>query len=135
MTLPKLVTIAGLLVFAVSPVRAQEKVVLVIHGGAGVESRAQMTPELEKAYRTDLERALRAGYEAMRRDGGTSLDGVQAAINVMEDSPLFNAGRGAVLNREGKHELNASIMEGKTKKAGAVAGLARVKNPITAARL
>jgi beta-aspartyl-peptidase (threonine type) len=109
------------------------KAVLVVHGGAGLD--AKMTPAAEKQYRDDVEAALRAGYEAMQKHGGSALDGVVAAINVFEDSGRFNAGKGACYNREGRHELNASIMEGKTKKAGAVAGLVRVKNPITAARL
>jgi beta-aspartyl-peptidase (threonine type) len=109
------------------------KAVLVVHGGAGLD--AKMTPAVEKQYRADVEAALRAGYAAMQKPGGTALDGVVAAINVFEDSGRFNAGKGACYNREGGHELNASIMEGKTKQAGAVAGLVRVKNPITAARV
>jgi beta-aspartyl-peptidase (threonine type) len=109
------------------------KAVLVIHGGAGLDAR--MTPAAEKQYRDDIEKALRAGYDALQKPGGTALDGVVAAINFMEDSGRFNAGKGACYNREGRHELNASIMEGKTKKAGAVGGLTRIKNPITAARL
>lgn len=115
------------------PPETAPEAVLVVHGGAGLD--AKMTPAAEKQYRTDIENALRAGYEAMQKPGGTALDGVVAAINVMEDSGRFNCGKGACYNREGKHELNASIMEGKTKKAGAVAGLVRVKNPITAARV
>jgi L-asparaginase / beta-aspartyl-peptidase len=121
---------------ALAPAEAQEprpKAVLVVHGGAGLD--AKMTPAVEKQYRDDVEAALRAGYEAMQKSGGTALDGVVAAINVFEDSGRFNCGKGACYNREGRHELNASIMEGKTKKAGAVAGLVRVKNPITAARM
>jgi beta-aspartyl-peptidase (threonine type) len=115
------------------PPETAAKAVLVVHGGAGLD--AKMTPTTEKQYRTDIESALRAGYEAMQKSGGTALDAVVAAINVMEDSGRFNCGKGACYNREGKHELNASIMEGKAKKAGAVAGLVRVKNPITAARM
>ncbi len=128
--------VALLLVPALAPADPPEtaaKAVLVVHGGAGLD--AKMTPAAEKQYRTDIEAALRAGYEAMHKPGGTALDGVTAAINMMEDSGRFNCGKGACYNREGKHELNASIMEGKTKKAGAVAGLVRVKNPITAARV
>jgi beta-aspartyl-peptidase (threonine type) len=109
------------------------KAVLIIHGGAGLDAR--MTPAAEKQYRDDVEASLKAGYEAMQKPGSSALDAVVAAINVMEDSGRFNAGKGACYNREGGHELNSSIMEGKTKKAGAVAGLTRVKNPITAARL
>ncbi len=115
------------------PARAPDKAVLVIHGGAGVAPRAKMTAEKEKEYRADLERALRAGHEVLQKNG-TSLDAVEAAIRVLEDSPLFNAGKGAVFTREGRNELDASIMDGKTKKAGAVAGVTRVKNPIAAAR-
>jgi beta-aspartyl-peptidase (threonine type) len=110
------------------------QVVLAIHGGAGVVPREKMTPELEKKYRADLERALREGYKALERDGGTSLDAVEAAVKVLEDSPRFNAARGAVFNHDGRNELDASIMEGKTKRAGAVAGLTIIKNPISAAR-
>lgn len=111
------------------------KAVLVIHGGAGVEPRAEMPPERLKQYHADLERSLRTGLAAMQKPGGTSLDAVVAAIKVMEDSPNFNSGKGAVFNREGRVELNASIMEGKTKRGGAVAGIDRIKNPIAAARL
>jgi beta-aspartyl-peptidase (threonine type) len=111
-----------------------DKVVLVVHGGAGAEAKNKLSPELNKKYRDGLERALQAGRAALQRDGGTSLDAVEAAIVVLEDDPIFNAGRGAVFNREGRNELNASIMDGKTRKAGAVAGVARIKNPIAAAR-
>jgi len=109
-------------------------VVLVIHGGAGAIDRKKMTPALEQQYRADLEKALRAGHAILQRADGTSLDAVEAAIKVLEDSPLFNAGKGAVFNREGRNELNASIMDGKDRRAGAVAGVARIKNPISAAR-
>jgi beta-aspartyl-peptidase (threonine type) len=132
----RLAIVVLLLMPAFAPAGPQElapKAVLVIHGGAGLD--AKMTPAAEQQYRADVEQSLRAGYEAMNRPGGTALDAVVAAINVMEDSGRFNAGKGACFNREGRNELNASIMEGKTKKAGAVAGLSRVKNPITAARL
>lgn len=111
-----------------------DRVVLVVHGGAGAEAREKMTPALEKAYRDGLERALKAGHAALTRKGGTSLEAVEAAIVVLEDDPHFNAGRGAVFNREGRHELNASIMDGGTRRAGAVAGVSRIKNPIVAAR-
>jgi len=106
---------------------------MVIHGGAGTISREQMTPEREAAYRASLERALRAGYAVLQR-GGPSLDAVQAAINVMEDDSLFNAGKGAVLNAEGNAELDAAIMNGATLAAGSVAGIHRTKNPINLAR-
>ncbi|MBI2808954.1 MAG: isoaspartyl peptidase/L-asparaginase [Planctomycetes bacterium] len=112
---------------------AQDKVVLVIHGGAGAIERAKMTPEMEKQYRAALTLALKKGHAALAK--GTSLDGVEDAIKVLEDSPLFNAGKGAVFNREGRQELNASIMDGKTKRAGAIAGINRIKNPISACRV
>src|SRR5438045_2454228 len=121
----------SLLLFAI-PALAQDKVVLVIHGGAGVVSKKKMSAELEKQYRDALETALKTGYQALK---GGSLDGVEAAIKFLEDAPLFNAGKGSVFNRDGRHEMNASIMEGKTKKAGAVADISRLKNPISAARL
>jgi beta-aspartyl-peptidase (threonine type) len=108
--------------------------VLVIHGGSGVLSRKEMTPELQKQYRADLEKALRAGRQALEKKGGTCLDAVEAAIKVLEDSPRFNAGKGAVFTSEGRNELDASIMEGKEKRAGAVAAVTRAKNPIAAAR-
>jgi beta-aspartyl-peptidase (threonine type) len=111
----------------------QQRWGMVIHGGAGTIRREQMTPEREAAYRAGLERALRAGYAVLRR-GGPSMDAVQAAINVMEDDSLFNAGKGAVLTVDGRPELDAAVMDGATLKAGAVAGLHHVKNPIDLAR-
>jgi beta-aspartyl-peptidase (threonine type) len=107
-------------------------VVLGIHGGTGME-KAKLTPELEKLLRADLKTALETGKAALDK-GGTSLDAVEAAIRVLEDSPHFNAGKGAVFTKEGRNELDASIMEGREKKAGAVAGVTIVKNPISAAR-
>jgi beta-aspartyl-peptidase (threonine type) len=107
---------------------------IAIHGGAGVISRDSMTPENERAYNADLGRALDAGYEVLAR-GGTSLDAVVAAVKILEDSPLFNAGKGAVFNHAGANELDASIMDGATQRAGAVAGLRHVRNPIDLARL
>ena len=109
-----------------------DKITLVIHGGAGTITRANMSPEREKAYREGLDLALQKGYEVLKK-GGTSVQAVEAAIHVMEDSPLFNAGKGAVFTNEGKNELDAAIMEGKTLKAGAVAGVTTIKNPISAA--
>src|SRR5882724_6855139 len=108
--------------------------VLLIHGGCGVIPRAEMTPAKEAEIRAGLEAALTAGYDALQQPEATSLDGVVAAIKVLEDSPLFNAGHGAVFTREGKNELDASIMDGKTKQAGAVASVTTIRNPITAAR-
>jgi L-asparaginase / beta-aspartyl-peptidase len=107
---------------------------MVIHGGAGTISRDNMTPELEAQYHAALERALRAGHRILA-DGGTSLDAVEAAVRILEDEPLFNAGRGAVFTSEGRNELDAAIMDGRTLQAGAIAGVTRVRNPITLARL
>ena len=105
----------------------------VIHGGAGVIRKGDLSPEKEKEYRAKLEEALTAGYRVLQ-NGKTSTDAVQTAINILEDSPLFNAGKGAVFTADGKNELDASIMDGKTLAAGAVAGLHHVKNPINLAR-
>jgi L-asparaginase / beta-aspartyl-peptidase len=105
----------------------------VIHGGAGVITKGSITPEKEKEYRAKLEEAVLAGYKVLQ-DGKTGLDAVEIAIRILEDSPLFNAGKGAVFTADGKNELDASIMDGKGLRAGAVAGLHRVKNPISLAR-
>lgn len=110
------------------------KPVIAIHGGAGTILPEQLTPELEKKYRGALELALKSGYEILK-NGGSSLDAVQAAVIVLEDEPLFNAGRGAVLTHEGKCEMDASIMDGATRRAGAVAGIHGIKNPVILARM
>lgn len=110
-----------------------QKVVLVIHGGAGTIEKKYMTPEKEKAYHDKLIEALQAGYKAIKA-GKTSVDAVQAAINVMENSSLFNAGKGAVFTHDGKNQMDASIMNGANLKAGAVADVSTIKNPIDAAR-
>ena len=107
---------------------------LVVHGGAGTITRASMTPEREREYRDAMTQALRAGHAALEA-GGSSLDAVVAAITIMEDSPLFNAGRGTVFTAEGTNSHDASIMEGSTRRAGAVAGVGRVRNPSELARL
>ena len=107
---------------------------IAIHGGAGVISRATMTAENERAYRADLERALDAGYAVLDK-GGSSLDAVVAAVKILEDSPLFNAGKGAVFSHAGVNELDAAIMDGATQKAGAIAGVRHLRNPIEVARL
>ncbi len=107
--------------------------VLVIHGGAGTILRSQMTPEKEKAYNDALREALQKGYAILEK-GGPALDAVEASVRVLEDNPLFNAGKGAVFTNEGRNELDAAIMDGKTLAAGAVAGLTTVKNPVSAAR-
>lgn len=107
---------------------------IVIHGGAGTIKKKYMTPEQEDAYRAKLQEALDTGYEILE-NGGTSLNAIQKTINVMEDSPLFNAGKGAVYNSAGEHEMDASIMDGNTLNCGAVAGVKHIKNPINAARI
>ncbi|WP_430411154.1 isoaspartyl peptidase/L-asparaginase family protein [Kordia sp.] len=106
---------------------------LVIHGGAGTILKKNLTPELEAQYKETLEKAAKKGYEILN-NGGTSLDAVEQTIHILENSPLFNAGKGAVFANNGKNELDASIMEGKTLNAGAVAGVTNLKNPISAAR-
>jgi beta-aspartyl-peptidase (threonine type) len=108
-------------------------VVLAVHGGTGM-AKAEMTQNRSQELRAALEKSLRAGYERLNKPDSTSLDAVEVAIRLLEDSPLFNAGKGAVFTHDGRNELDASIMEGKTLKAGAVAGVTRIKNPITAAR-
>lgn len=116
-----------------SATTGDSKYVMVIHGGAGTIEKKFMTPEKEKAYTAALTEALQNGYNLLK-EGKTSIEAVQAAINVLENSPLFNAGKGAVFTHDGKNELDASIMDGQTLKAGAVAGVTTIKNPINAAR-
>jgi len=111
----------------------QKKYVMVIHGGAGTILKKNMTPEKEAAYIAVLTQALQAGYMKIK-EGKTSLDAVEATIHVLENDPHFNAGKGAVFTHEGRNELDAAIMDGKTLMAGAVAGVTTVKNPISAAR-
>ena len=104
-----------------------------LHGGAGVIERASLSPEQDAAYRAALKTALEAGGAVLER-GGSALDAVQAAIEIMEDNPLFNAGRGAVFTAEGRNELDAAVMNGADLTAGAVAGLTTTRHPIAAAR-
>lgn len=111
---------------------AQKKYVMVIHGGAGTILKEKMSPQVEKLYTDKLQEAILAGY-AQLQAGKTSVDAVSAAIVILEDSPLFNAGKGAVFTHDGKNELDASVMYGKDKTAGAVAGVHTIKNPIKAA--
>jgi beta-aspartyl-peptidase (threonine type) len=106
---------------------------IAIHGGAGAIPRQALTSAREKQYRASLEGALDAGYAVLER-GGPSLDAVTAAVRILEDDPLFNAGRGAALTREGAAELDAAVMDGKQQRAGAVASVRHVKNPIDLAR-
>src|SRR5699024_9365622 len=104
-------------------------IVLVIHGGAGTMSKENMTDDRENAYREKLTEALKEGFNRIQ-SGGSGVEAVQAAINIMEDSELFNAGKGAVFTNDGRNELDASIMRGDDLMAGAVAGVRTIKNPI-----
>lgn len=106
---------------------------IAIHGGSGTINRTEITPEQEKAFREGLEAALDAGYKRLAQ-GGSALDAVEQAVRSLEDNERFNAGKGAVFSASGKHELDASIMCGQSLKAGAVAGVTNVRNPITLAR-
>jgi L-asparaginase / beta-aspartyl-peptidase len=112
---------------------AGKKHALVIHGGAGTISPDQMTPQIERELRAGLQRSLDAGQIILRK-GGSSLDAVTAAVRVLEDDPLFNAGRGSVFTSAGTHEMDAAIMDGRTLRAGTVGAVARVRNPIDLAR-
>jgi beta-aspartyl-peptidase (threonine type) len=107
---------------------------LALHGGAGTISRSLMTAAAEQGYRHALQAALEAGYDVLRQ-GGPALDAVETAVRSLEDCPLFNAGRGAVFTHDGHHEMDAAIMDGRNRAAGAVAGSRTVQNPIRAARL
>lgn len=128
-----------LLIVGLAGCQSQEKqiakvdYVLVIHGGAGTILKKNMSPEREKQYIDKLTEVLKVGEEVLK-NGGTSLDAVTKAIVIMENSPLFNAGKGAVFTAEGENEMDASIMDGSNLKAGAVGGIRNVKNPILAAR-
>jgi beta-aspartyl-peptidase (threonine type) len=106
---------------------------LVIHGGAGTIERVKITPQIDAAIRTALNKALEAGSRVLA-SGGNALDAVEASVRILEDDPNFNAGRGAVFTYEGTHELDASIMDGRTRAAGAIAAVGTTKNPITLAR-
>ncbi|MDR3739823.1 MAG: isoaspartyl peptidase/L-asparaginase [Terracidiphilus sp.] len=112
---------------------AAHKWAIVVHGGAGVIERAHMSAQVEAEYRASMAEALKAGADVLDR-GGSSVDAIEAAIKILEDNPLFNAGRGAVFTAEGKNELDAAIMDGSTLKAGAVAGVTRTRHPISLAR-
>jgi beta-aspartyl-peptidase (threonine type) len=112
---------------------AVENIVFAIHGGAGTLRREDFTPRLEARYRNNLRRAVQSGYEVLNA-GGTSVEAVEAAITFLEDSELFNAGKGAVMTTDAGHELDASIMDGSNLDAGAVTGVKHIKNPISLAR-
>ena len=121
------------LAHADNPPAASPHWALAIHGGAGVIERVNLTPEKEALYRAGLSEALAAGSRILR-GGGSSLDAVEATVRVLEDNPLFNAGKGAVFTAAGRNELDASIMDGKNLKAGAVTGVTRTRNPVSLAR-
>ncbi len=108
-------------------------IALAVHGGAGTIAPEHLTPEREQAYRAALELALKQGH-AVLAEGGAALDAVEVAVRALEDSPLFNAGKGSVFNADGQHEMDASIMNGLDLQAGAVASVQNVKNPISLAR-
>ena len=123
----RLILLTGVL--GMSQISADQKPAIVIHGGAGTITKASMTEAKEAAIRATLEASIKAGYQALL-DGADSTQAVARAINIMEDSPLFNAGKGAVFNADGKNEMDASIMEGAGLNAGAIAAVSQIKNPI-----
>lgn len=116
-----------------TPENIKQQWAIVIHGGAGGISRERMSPKLDSAYRASLNEAMQTGVRILS-SGGTALEAVEKTINVMEDNPLFNAGKGAVFTHDGKNELDAAIMDGSNLAAGSVACVTDIKNPITAAR-
>jgi len=124
--------LSALFIFSCSIQSNENKIGIVIHGGAGTILKENMTPELENSYMIKLEEAIRTGYDILK-NGGPSKDAVEQAIRVMEDSPLFNAGVGAVLTNDERVSLDASFMDGKNLNAGAIAGSSYIKNPISAA--
>lgn len=128
----RLLVLILLMFLSVNIMAKDQKISIVIHGGAGTILKKNLSDEKEKAIKMKLSEALNAGYEILE-EGGDSAEAVIAAINIMEDSPLFNAGLGAVYTATGEHELDASIMRGSDLQAGAVAGVKSVKNPINAA--
>jgi len=125
--------IAALIMTSAIPAQATANWAIVVHGGAGVIERKDLSPEQETAYRAAMNRAIQAGGAVLGK-GGSALDAIEATIRLMEDDPLFNAGRGAVFTAEGRNELDAAIMDGKTLAAGAVAGVTRTRHPISLAR-
>lgn len=111
----------------------ESNISIAIHGGAGTILRSTMTEELQSKYEAGLKMAIDAGYSVLAQ-GGSSLDAVEASVRSLEDCPLFNAGRGSVFNHVGKHEMDASIMDGRNCTAGAVCGISNVRNPVSLAR-
>src|SRR5882757_2750108 len=135
MSRPKLLALLCLTVVCAPALAVEPRLLAIaIHGGAGVIDPAKMTPERAASYRAGLAAALDAGYAILER-GGSSVQAVTAAVRTLEDDPQFNAGRGAVLDHEGDAELDAAIMDGHGPRAGAVAGVRHVKNPVELARL
>lgn len=112
----------------------KNKFAIAVHGGAGTILKSLMTSEKERAYQQGLTDALNAGYLILEK-GGSAIDAVEAAVMALENFPLFNAGRGAVFTNKGTHEMDASIMDGKTLEAGAVSGISNVQNPVHLARV
>lgn len=133
MAMKSLITFLLISLTALFAVAQQPKYALVIHGGAGTMDRNDLTPEIEKQYTEVLTKALHVG-DSVLANGGTCMDAIEKTIVIMEDSPLFNAGKGAVFTHEGLVELDASVMDGQTLKAGAIAGVRDIKNPIRVAR-
>src|SRR4029079_6780607 len=115
------------------PTQMQPHYGIAIHGGAGNLTKLNLTPEQEQAYKDKLSQALQEGF-AILADGGSSVSAVERAVNILEDSPLFNAGKGSVFTNDGTNEMDAAIMDGSNLKAGAVAGVRTIKNPVSAAR-
>jgi beta-aspartyl-peptidase (threonine type) len=109
------------------------KIAIAIHGGAGTILKSRLSSDIEQLYNSELQQALHVGYDVLLK-GGSSVDAVEGAVRYLEDCPLFNAGRGSVFNNLGNHEMDASIMDGRTLKAGAVAGVSNIKNPVSLAR-
>jgi len=122
-----------LVLFSTISFAQENKIAIAIHGGAGTILKKNMSPEREKLYSDKLKEAIKAGYQILE-DGGSSIDAVTASIMVMENSPLFNAGKGAVFTNKETNELDCSIMDGKTLNAGAASGVTTVKNPILLAK-
>src|SRR5512133_3199418 len=140
--IPFVCLMAALVLFSCKPAEQKQAAVpvaeaphwaIVIHGGAGVITRDRLTPEAEAEYRGMLQTAIDTGA-AVLAGGGTALDAIERTIHVMEECPLFNAGKGAVFTHEGRNEMDASIMDGSNLAAGAVAGVTDIKSPISAAR-
>ena len=140
--IPFVCLMAALILFSCKPAEQKQAAVpvaeaprwaIVIHGGAGVITRDRLTPEAEAEYRGMLQTAIDTGA-AVLAGGGTALDAIERTIHVMEECPLFNAGKGAVFTHEGRNEMDASIMDGSNLAAGAVAGVTDIKSPISAAR-